>query len=434
MRHIPYDRPYVAPHGLRYVEQICARQALHGNGALTQACQQHLQQAYGYGPLLLTTSCTHTLEMAALLLELRPGDEVIVPSFTFPATATAFALRGATLRFADSLPHHPNIDPHSVAQRLTPRTRAVVVVHYAGMAADLPALQSLCAQAGVPLIEDAAHALHATYNGRALGTFGRWGALSFGSTKNISAGKGGALVFNRLDYTTHTDHIGLSINIDLTDHIDHSSNIDNMLPEVRLTDVFLDSPRMGPDLTGIDRQAWAQAECLLEVGTNKRAFSRGEVDKYQCVSLGSSYYIGELCAAFLLPQLQHAAHVTARRRAHWQRYHQLLQPLAQAGHIALPQVPPGAQHNAHIYYIRCQTPAQRDALAAYLKARQVGAVFHYQPLHASAYFGPKTADACPQAQQWADCLLRLPLYYDLTPDDQQHVVALIEAYYKTSKA
>jgi len=419
LRHIPYDRPYVAPNGLQYIEQICAHQELHGNGPLTRACQQHLRQVYGYGPLLLTTSCTHALEMTALLLDLQPGDEVIVPSFTFPATATAYALRGATVRFADSLPHHPNIDPASVARLLTPRTRAVVVIHYAGMAADLAALQELCAQAGVPLIEDAAHALHATYYGRPLGTVGQWATLSFGSTKNISAGKGGALVFNpaqKVDFKSDINNDNIS-NINHTAHIAH---ID-----------FSEHPKHTGNLPpGIDADQWARAECVLEVGTNKRAFSRREVDKYQCVMLGSSYYMGELCAAFLLPQLQHAAHVTDRRRALWQHYTTLLAPLVQAGHFSLPQQPDGARHNGHIFYIRCHNAAQRDALAAYMQARRIGAVFHYQPLHTSAYFGPRNHDACPHAQHWADHLLRLPLYYDLTEDDQAYVVQLLEDFFR----
>ena len=370
---IPFNKPYLSGPELAYMAQAVAHGQLSGNGLFTQRCQKFFEREYGFVRALLTTSGTAALEMAALLLDLQPGDEVILPSFTFTSTANAFLLRGATLRFADSSPTHPNIDPAEVARLITPRTRALVVVHYAGVSVDFAALLPLVQQHNLVLIEDAAQAIESYYQGRRLGTIGHLAAFSFHETKNISAGEGGLLAIN-------------------------------------------------------DPQYVARAEVLWEKGTNRAAFHRGETAKYEWIDVGSSFLPSELTAAFLWAQLENRQRISAQRLAQWNTYQRELAALANLG-VGLPYIPPYAiTHNGHIFYLVCRTASERQQLLQHLAAHNILAVFHYQPLHDSPFFRTQYwGPVLPYSQRYADCLVRLPLFYELS--EQQHIIAAVWEYY-----
>lgn len=365
---IPFNRPHFGDRELECVAEAFRSGHISGDGIFTRRCQALLQARYGFPLALLTTSCTDALELAALLCDLQPGDEVILPSFTFVSTANAFALRGATLRFADSLPHHPNMDIAQVEPLLTSRTRVVVPVHYAGVAVDMDPLLELARREGLTLVEDAAQAIEAAYRGRPLGTLGDLGAFSFHETKNIHCGEGGLLAVNRA---------GLG----------------------------------------------ARAEVLREKGTNRSAFFRGEVDKYGWVDVGSSFLPSDVLAAVLWAQLESLAELQAARTARWQRYLESLQDLPARGWAELPWIPDYASHNAHAFFIVLPDLATRTRLIAHLKGLGVMAVFHYQSLHASPYFrGRHDGRPLPHSDRFSDCLLRLPLFPDLDPASQGRVI------------
>ena len=372
---IPFNKPYLTGQELPYIAEAAALGQLSGNGAFTRRCQQLFEREYGFTRALLTTSGTAALEMAALLLDLRPGDEVILPSFTFTSSANAFLLRGATLKFADSSPTHPNLDPTEVARLLSPRTRALVVVHYAGVSVDLDALLPLVRQHNLVLIEDAAQAIASYHAGRRLGTIGHLAAFSFHETKNIGAGEGGLLAVN-------------------------------------------------------DPQFAARAEVLWEKGTNRAAFHRGETAKYQWVDLGSSFLPSEMTAAFLWAQLENRHRISARRLAQWRWYERALAPLAVLG-VGLPCLPPyAAAHNGHIFYLLCRSTEERGQLLQHLLSRHILAVFHYQPLHDSPFFRPHyVGPPLPHATRYADCLVRLPLFYELSATEQQRVIDAVLGFY-----
>lgn len=354
----PFNKPYLTGREQMYIAEALAARKLSGDGMFTKRCHEALEALLGSGRSFLTTSCTDALEAAALLCDVGPGDEVIVPSFTFVSTANAFALRGAVVRFADSYPDHPNMDPASVAALVTPRTRVIVPVHYAGVACDMEALATLAEPNGIAVVEDAAQGIASFYRGRALGTLGDYGAFSFHETKNIIAGEGGCLHVNRPD-------------------------------QVR------------------------RAEIVREKGTDRSAFFRGEVDKYGWVSLGSSYLPSEMIAAFLLAQLEEVNFIQAKRLAAWAVYAEALEPLGRAGHIGLPAIPDYATNNAHMFFFTCDCLATRTALLDHLRERGVHATFHYQALHSSPFFADHGKAPAPNADRYSDTLVRLPMFAEL---------------------
>ena len=370
--YIPFNVPYLTGREMVYiVEAFQVHRKTSGNGYFTQLCHRYFGDNYGFDKTLLTTSCTDALEMSSLLAEIQPGDEVIVPAYTFVSTANAFALRGAKLVFADSESDTPNLDVQQVEALITDKTKAVVPVHYAGMAVDMDPLMALAEKQGFYVIEDAAQAITSKYKDRYLGGIGHFGAFSFHETKNIIAGEGGLLTVN--------------------------------------DDRFKD-----------------RAEIIWEKGTNRAAFYRGEVDKYGWVDIGSSFLPSEIVAAFLWAQLEQLERIQARRINIWQRYYDQLLPLKQAGKLKLPQVPAYATKNGHLFYVELESIQQRDEVIAALKQADVNAVFHYLALHRSPYFLDKhDGRTLPNADRWADCLLRLPLFYELSDAQVDRVVEVL---------
>lgn len=360
---------------LAYVTEAVRSGHLSGDGLFTRRCHEHLERLTGCHKALLTTSCTHALEMCALLLRLEPGDEVIVPSFTFVSTANAFAVHGARLVFADIRPDTLNIDESLLPSLLTPRTRAIVVVHYAGVACEMDAVMNLARDRGIVVIEDNAHGLFGGYRGQPLGSFGALATQSFHETKNISCGEGGALLIN-------------------------------------------------------DPAFSERAEILREKGTNRSRFFRGQVDKYTWVDLGSSYLPSEILAAVLWGQLEQAEQIQARRRRIWQRYDSELADWATAHGFRRPVVPEHCNQAWHMYYLLGPSLEVRTNFIAWLRRQGILAVFHYQPLHASPMgltLGGRDA-TCPVTCDVADRLVRLPLYHAMTDAEQDAVLSAVKAF------
>lgn len=374
--NIPFNKPFLTGQELEYVRQAAEGGKLSGNGVFTQRCQQLLCQRYRFRKALLTTSCTDALEMAAILSQIGPGDEVVVPSFTFVSTALAFVRQGARIVFADSSPDHPNMDLDQVESLVTPRTKAVVVMHYAGVACDMDRVMSLAQQHRFLVIEDAAQSIDAFYRDRPLGGIGHLGCFSFHETKNIVAGEGGALVVND------------------------------------------------------DGRFAGRPEIIWEKGTNRAAFFRGEVDKYGWVDTGSSFLPSEITAAFLCAQLEGMDAIQAKRKLLWSRYAEELSGLERQGKIVLPRIPAYATNNAHVFHVVCRSLEERTALMAHLKSQGVSSVFHYLPLHKSPYYASRhDGRALPNADRFADCLLRLPLYVDLTLAQVEQVCGCVRDFY-----
>lgn len=372
---IPFNKPHVTGLELENLRRVLERRHLSGDGEFTKRCQSQIEQLLKSGKSLLTTSCTDALEMAAILCDIKPDDEVIVPSFTFVSTANAFALRGAHIRFIDSQSEHPNLDARLLDELITPRTKAVVPVHYAGMACDMNLIMNCARRHGLRVVEDAAQAIDSYFDGQHLGSIGDIGAFSFHETKNVMAGEGGSI------------------------HINDDSLI-------------------------------ARAEIVREKGTNRSSFFRGEVAKYGWVDIGSSFLPSELTAAFLSAQLESIQEIQSKRRQLWRRYHDRLVFLSDRGCLKLPVVPPNATNNAHMYYVMCDSLQQRTALMARLKAAGVSAAFHYQSLHASAYFAAShDGRSLPNADKYTNCLLRLPLFFDLKDAEQDLVCETIENHF-----
>jgi dTDP-4-amino-4,6-dideoxygalactose transaminase len=372
---VPFHRPTVAGRELDYMREAIERARLSGDGIFTRRCQQLLQEVLGAPKALLTTSCTHALEMAALLLNIGPGDEVIAPSFTFPSTLNAFVLRGARPVFADVRLDTLNVDAARLEALVTDRTRALVVVHYAGVACEMDRILEIAARRGLAVIEDNAHGLFGRYHGRPLGTFGVMSTLSFHETKNVTCGEGGALVLN--------------------------------------------------DLALAER-----AEILREKGTNRTRFARGEVTRYTWVDVGSSYLPSELLAAFLYAQLEERERIQARRLAIWQRYGTELGSWAGLNGVALPTVPAGCEQPGHLFYVLLPSRDRREAFLHHLHARGVEAAFHYLPLHMSEMgrrFGAAPGD-CPVAEKVSERLARLPLSTDASAAEQDQVVTAIRQF------
>jgi dTDP-4-amino-4,6-dideoxygalactose transaminase len=372
---IPFNRPTTAPGVERAVAQALASGRLSGNGSFTRGSEAALERVTGARKVLLTGSCTAALEICALLLDGSPGDEVIVPSFTFVSTANAFAMRGFRPVFADCRPDTLNIDERGLERLITPRTRAVVAMHYGGVACAMDEIQALAERHRLTVIEDNAHGLFGTYKGRKLGTIGALATQSFHETKNVTCGEGGALLIN--------------------------------------------------DAALIER-----AEIAREKGTNRSRFFRGQVDKYTWVDFGSNYLCSELQAAMLSAQLAAASEIQARRRAIWDRYASELRDWAAAHGITIPTVPPYAAHPAHLFALLMPSAAARTALIEHLGARGILAVFHYIPLHLSPMgqrFGGAPGD-CPVTEDVSERLVRLPFYSDLTRDEQTNVIETVTSF------
>ncbi len=377
-RLIHFNVPPFSGKEMDYMLRAVQNGKISGDGEFTRLCRAWLERrALGdAGSALLTTSCTHALEMCALLLDIQPGDEVIMPSFTFVSTADAFVLRGARIVFVDIRPDTMNIDETLIEPAITARTRAIVPVHYAGVGCEMDVICEIASRHGLAVVEDAAQGVMSAYRGKPLGSFGVFGCLSFHETKNYSMGEGGALLINNPEYL-------------------------------------------------------ARAEIVREKGTNRSRFFRGEVDKYTWVEAGSSYLPSDLNAAYLWAQLEVAEEMLERRLGHWRRYAQALAPLAEAGRIALPQVPAHCTHNAHMFYIKLDDALQRQALIEHLKARGAQAVFHYVPLH-SAPAGLR--HGCFHGEdrhttRESERLLRLPMYDSLRDEDIDTVVDGIRAFF-----
>ncbi len=371
---VPFNRPYMTGKELSYIAQAHADGALAGDGPFTKRCHAYLELQTGCAEALLTHSCTAALEIAALLLDCAPGDEVIMPSYTFVSTANAFVLRGATPVFVDIREDTLNLDERLVEAAITPRTKAIVAVHYAGVACEMDALCDIAGRHGLKLIEDAAQGVMSTYKGRPLGSIGQLGAYSFHETKNITSGEGGALLVN-------------------------------------------------------DPELVARAEIIREKGTDRSRFFRGEVDKYTWQEMGSSFLAGELAAAFLWAQLEEADRITAERLAIWSRYHCLMAPLEAQGHLRRPIVPADCRHNAHMYYVLLDSSIDRARVLAALNRSGVDAIFHYVPLHSSPgglRFGRAHGELAV-TDSVARRLIRLPLWIGLGARDQERIVERLGA-------
>lgn len=375
---IPFNKPFTIGPELEYITDAVARGHLSGDGHYTKLCHRWLEQQLGAKRALLTHSCTAALEMAAILCDIQPGDEVIMPSYTFVSTANAFVLRGGVPVFVDIRPDTLNLDEKLITAAITPKTRAIVPVHYAGVACEMDAIMAIARRHNLLVVEDAAQAVLADYKGRRPGAIGDLGCLSFHETKNVISGEGGALLINN------------------------------------------------PDL--IER-----AEIIREKGTNRSKFFRGEVDKYTWVDIGSSFLPSELIGAFLWAQLERAEEIIARRLRLCAIYSEALGDLASAGLMTLPaSEPAGTAGNGHMFYLFTRTAAERSALLAHLKAAGVHAVFHYVPLHASPAgrrFG-RTAGALPVTENLADRLVRLPLYYNLGDDEARGIAGQVRLFFE----
>ncbi len=373
---IPFNKPHFTGREAYHVAAAGASGKISGNGQFTQKCHDFFRQRYGFGKVLLTTSCTDALEMTALLARIEPGDEVILPSYTFVSTANAFVLRGAKLVFADSNPENPNIDTSKIEILITGKTKAIVVVHYAGIACNMDDVMQLASRYNLLVIEDAAHSIDSFYKNQPLGSIGHMSAFSFHETKNVSCGEGGMLVVN-------------------------------------------------------DTAIAPRAEIIWEKGTNRAAFYRGEVDKYGWVDVGSSFLPSDLAAAYLFGQLEMLDDIQQKRKHIFNSYFELLKPLQDSGDITLPVIPEYAMHNGHLFYLVTNDDLQREKLIKHLNKQGIQAVFHYLPLHLSPYFKDKyTGLPLPHAEHYADCLLRLPFYYDLSVEDIERVVNSISGFYK----
>ncbi len=382
---INFNQPHLTGKEAHYMYQAVYNGKLSGNGEFTKKCQQFFETRYGFRKTLLTTSGTDALEMCAMLCDLKPGDEVIVPSYTFVSTALAFLREGAKVVFADSMQRNPNLDAETLEALITPRTKVIVPVHYAGVACDMDAIMAVAEKHNLLVVEDAAQAIDSYYLSRKskvesrkpLGGIGHLAAFSFHETKNITAGgEGGLLVVN-------------------------------------------------------DERFVRRAEIIWEKGTNRAEFFRGEVNKYGWVDMGSSFLPSEVNAAFLWAQLENIEDIQAKRKTLWEKYYERLAPLAAKGAFTLPDIPEYATNNAHMFYIVLPSLEARTALIKYLKENGVGAVFHYLSLHSSEYYKSKhDGRALPQCDRYADCLVRLPLFYDLTIEEVNHICDLFDTYFQ----
>ncbi len=374
---IPFNKPFLTGKEAHYMYQAVYTGKLSGNGEFTKKCQKFFEEKYGFKKALLTTSCTDALEMCAILCNVQPGDEVIVPSYTFVSSALAFVRQGAKIIFADSMASNPNIDAEKLEALITPKTKVIVPVHYAGVACDMDRIMEIANKYNILVVEDAAQAIDSYYKGRPLGSIGHMSAFSFHETKNIIAGEGGLLAIN-------------------------------------------------------DERFIRRSEILWEKGTNRSEFFRGEVNKYGWVDTGSSFLPSEVIAAFLWAQLENMELIQNRRKAIWEQYHEGLKDLEEKGLVRLPEIPAYATNNAHMFYLVCRSLEERTALIKYLKENGVLSVFHYLSLHLSDYYTANNTDIpnLPECDHYADCLVRLPMYYELKDEEVQKIVTIIDFYCK----
>lgn len=374
---IPFNKPHLTGKEAHYMYQAVFAGHLSGNGPYTKKCQQFFEERYGFKKCLLTTSGTDALEMCAMLCDLKPGDEVIIPSYTFVSTALAFLREGAKVVFADSMKRNPNLDAEAIETLITPRTKVIVPVHYAGVACDMDRIMEIANRHNLLVVEDAAQAVDSYYKNRPLGGIGHLAAFSFHETKNITAGgEGGLLVVN-------------------------------------------------------DERFIRRAEILWEKGTNRAEFFRGAVNKYGWVDMGSSFLPAEINAAFLWAQLENLDEIQSKRKALWETYYKLLKPLAEKGFFSLPDLPEYASNNAHMFYLVFPSLEKRTALIQHLKENDIMAVFHYLSLHSSQYYKDKhDGRELPECDRYADTLVRLPMYYDLEVEDVERICDVICKLYK----
>jgi len=370
---IPFNKPYLTGKETQYIEQAVRSGKISGNGEFTIKCQQFFEQKYGFKKCLLTTSCTDALEMCAILADIQPGDEVIVPSYTFVSTALAFVRQGAKIVFADSQRNHPNIDVGAVETLINSKTKAIVPVHYAGVACDMDKIMELANENNLLVIEDDAQAIDSFYinpksgSKTPLGSIGHLGAFSFHETKNIISGEGGMLAIN-------------------------------------------------------DERFIRRAEIIWEKGTNRAEFFRGEIDKYGWVDTGSSFLPSEITAAFLWAQIEHLDDIQIKRKLLWNVYFDKLKPLADKGYFILPEIPNYAANNTHMFYLVCNSLKDRTKLITHLKQNDILAVFHYLSLHKSEYYKEKhDGRILVNSDKFTDCLVRLPLFYELEVEDVEYI-------------
>jgi dTDP-4-amino-4,6-dideoxygalactose transaminase len=376
---IPFNKPYFTGNETKYIEEAVKSGHISGNGSFTKKCHHFFEESFGIKKALLTTSCTDALEMSAILLNIKEGDEVIIPSYTFVSTANAFVLRGAKIVFCDSREDHPGMDENAIEALITEKTVAIVPVHYAGIACDMEKIMNIAKKYDLFVVEDAAQAIDSYFTfsdgtTKALGSIGHLAAYSFHETKNIISGEGGLLAIN-------------------------------------------------------DKQFIERAEIIWEKGTNRSAFFRGDIDKYGWVDIGSSFLPSEVIAAFLWAQLENMESIQKRRKVIWERYETLLKK-----YFISPKLPNYATNNYHIFYINCNSKLERLKLIEKFQEQNIFAVFHYLSLHKSAFYTNKhDGRELINSDQYSDCLLRLPLFYELAEKDQDKVIELIENFIKANR-
>lgn len=372
---IPFNKTYTTGQEIVNISKAIANGKLAGDGDFTFAVQKMMESRYGIEKTLLTTSCTDALEMCAILAGVDSDSEVIMPSYTFVSTANAFALRGAKIVFVDSEENTPNLDADKLEELITPKTKVIVVMHYAGMACDMEKVEAIAKKHNLVIVEDAAQAIDSYYKDRPLGSIGQLGAFSFHQTKNIISGEGGMICINDVNYQK-------------------------------------------------------RAEIIREKGTNRSQFFRGEVDKYGWVDIGSSFLASEIIAAFLKAQLDALSTIQEKRIALWNHYFASLEPLSQVNPNLLPKLPNYATNNAHMFYLQCKDLDERTELMKTLAEKGIKSTFHYLSLHKSVYYGPKHDNRdLPQSDKWTDCLLRLPMYADLTLEEVDYICSTVTNFY-----
>jgi len=370
-----FNKPFITGRETHHLAQVAYSGKLSGNGSYTRMCHEFFEQRFNFRKVFLTTSCTDALEMTAILCDIQPGDEVIMPSYTFVSSANAFMLRGAVIRFADTYGDYPNIDPASIRALITDKTKAIVVVHYAGVACDMDAIMDMAREHKLLVVEDAAHSIDSFYKDKPLGSIGHFGTFSFHETKNIISGEGGMLVVN-------------------------------------------------------DEKFIKRAEIIWEKGTDRAAFSRGEVSKYGWKDIGSSFLPSEITAAMLFSQLEQFDDIQSKRKNAWHQYHNHLKPLIDKGLVTLPSLPDYASVNGNMFFVLTKNPAERPALLDFLRKKEVYAVFHYLPLHSSDFFHDKhDGRSLPITDHFSDCVIRLPFYNEITEEEISYVVDAVKKFY-----
>ena len=377
MHTIHFNKPYLSGNETQYIRDAVSSLKISGDGLFTKKCHEFFEKKYNFKKVLLTTSCTDALEMAAILLDIKEGDEVIAPSFTFVSTVNAFVLRGAKIVFCDCGLDNPNMDVNLIEKLITSKTKVIIPVHYAGIACDMDKMMALASKYNLFVVEDAAQAIDSYYKEKPLGSIGHMAAFSFHETKNIISGEGGMLVIN-------------------------------------------------------DERFINRAEIIREKGTNRSSFFRGEVDKYGWVDIGSSFLPSDIIAAFLFAQIENLENIQSKRKEIWSIYYEGLKELENKNFIKLPFIPDYASNNAHMFYIQCRNLEDRTRLIAHLKKSQINAVFHYLSLHNSPYYINKHDQReLPNSDLYSDCLLRLPMYYELTSSDLKLICNEITLYYQS---